>query len=468
MWKLTLMVLCLVGQTILAQQNVWVSAYYRGQLQNTHLHVEDIDFTAITHIIHFALLPRSNGTLDDVTRNVTAANADTLTTMAHAANKRVLICVGGANSAAAFLLATTDSIRPTFINNLVSLVSARHYDGVDIDWENLVASDTARYALFVTQLKSAMQATNPAWILSTAAIVFPSVFGRLQSMIDQINVMTYDLSGPYPGWVTWFNSPIHDGGYRFHDGRLVPSIEGEVDTFLAAGVPASKLGIGIDFNGAVWSGGTGTPTGGVTAPRQAWTTPPSQEYIPYYTLMDTYYQQTRYRWDSVAQVPYLSIDSIGSAGDKFISYDNQTSCENKVQYLRNRGIGGLIIWELNAGWRTSTTVHDSLLRAVKAAVLQTGLVGESADRPENYVLKQNYPNPFNPSTTIRYDLLHSSFVTLTVFNTLGQQAAQLVNEQQQAGYHEAVFRGDGLASGVYFYRLSTTNFVQTRKLVLLR
>jgi hypothetical protein len=81
---------------------------------------------------------------------------------------------------------------------------------------------------------------------------------------------------------------------------------------------------------------------------------------------------------------------------------------------------------------------------------------------------QNYPNPFNPSTTIRYDLPHNSFVNLTVYNKLGQQVTKLVNEQQPAGYHDVVFRGDGLASGVYFYRIQAGDFVASKKLLLLK
>jgi hypothetical protein len=60
------------------------------------------------------------------------------------------------------------------------------------------------------------------------------------------------------------------------------------------------------------------------------------------------------------------------------------------------------------------------------------------------------------------------FATLTVYNTLGQQVAQLVNEQQQAGYHDVVFRGDGVASGVYFYRLDAGSFTSVKKLLLLK
>ena len=92
----------------------------------------------------------------------------------------------------------------------------------------------------------------------------------------------------------------------------------------------------------------------------------------------------------------------------------------------------------------------------------TGLV------PDSYTLNQNYPNPFNPSTTIRYGLPQRSMVSLTVFNALGQRVRQLVNEEQDAGFHEVTFDGAGLASGIYFYRIRAGSFVQTKKLVLLQ
>jgi photosystem II stability/assembly factor-like uncharacterized protein len=88
--------------------------------------------------------------------------------------------------------------------------------------------------------------------------------------------------------------------------------------------------------------------------------------------------------------------------------------------------------------------------------------------PALFRLEQNYPNPFNPSTMIRYGLLHRAHVTLSVFNTLGQQVATLVDENEEAGYHDVHFDGSGLASGVYFYRLQAGNLMQIRRLVLLR
>jgi hypothetical protein len=88
--------------------------------------------------------------------------------------------------------------------------------------------------------------------------------------------------------------------------------------------------------------------------------------------------------------------------------------------------------------------------------------------PADFALEQNYPNPFNPSTTIRYGLPQRSRVTLTIFNTLGQQVATLVRAEQEPGHHEVQFYASGLASGVYLYRLQAGDFVQSRKLLLLR
>ncbi len=92
----------------------------------------------------------------------------------------------------------------------------------------------------------------------------------------------------------------------------------------------------------------------------------------------------------------------------------------------------------------------------------------SPEMPGEFRLDQNYPNPFNPSTTIRYGLPHKTAVQLTVYNTLGQSVSTLVNGEQEAGYHEVKFEGSGLSSGVYFYRLRAGDFVETKRLLLLR
>ena len=88
--------------------------------------------------------------------------------------------------------------------------------------------------------------------------------------------------------------------------------------------------------------------------------------------------------------------------------------------------------------------------------------------PAAYELSQNYPNPFNPATEIKYNLPEASRVVLSVYNIIGQQVASLVNGTIEAGFHSVTFDGSSLPSGTYIYRLQTNNFVQTKKMVLLK
>jgi hypothetical protein len=97
----------------------------------------------------------------------------------------------------------------------------------------------------------------------------------------------------------------------------------------------------------------------------------------------------------------------------------------------------------------------------------SSVIVPSGQLPAVFRLEQNYPNPFNPTTIIRYALPARTYVTLSVFNALGQQVGTLVNDTQEAGYHEVRFDGRSLATGVYFYRLQTGDFIQTRKMLLL-
>lgn len=88
--------------------------------------------------------------------------------------------------------------------------------------------------------------------------------------------------------------------------------------------------------------------------------------------------------------------------------------------------------------------------------------------PTEIKLYPNYPNPFNPSTKINYHTTQSGFVSLKVYDVLGNEVATIVDETKPAGNYEVTFDAHGLSSGVYFYKLQTQNFVKTRKMILLR
>ncbi|NWG27485.1 MAG: T9SS type A sorting domain-containing protein [Ignavibacteriaceae bacterium] len=85
-----------------------------------------------------------------------------------------------------------------------------------------------------------------------------------------------------------------------------------------------------------------------------------------------------------------------------------------------------------------------------------------------YSLSQNYPNPFNPTTTINYSIKTTGLVTLKVYDMLGVEVASLVNENQEAGNYSVTFNASELPSGIYFYTLTSGNFIVTKKLILLR
>jgi hypothetical protein len=88
--------------------------------------------------------------------------------------------------------------------------------------------------------------------------------------------------------------------------------------------------------------------------------------------------------------------------------------------------------------------------------------------PGKFVLAQNYPNPFNPSTKVEFSLPRSSYVTLKVFNLLGEEVAALAGQNFTAGSYRVDWNAKGVASGVYFYRLVAGAYVETKKMLLLR
>lgn len=343
----------------------------------------NIDFTALTHVIHFSVIPNTDGTLNSSANGISVPNSTDVVARAHAAGKPVLICVGGAGSEPDFLPASSNTTLAVFVSSLTNFMATRGYDGVDLDWEPLTAADTGQFTNLVNSLRSALNTFPQHKLLTVAVGAYPpygdppaaeyTLFAALQNQFDQINIMTYDLSGPYPGWVTWFNSPIYDGGYRLPStGGLVPSVDGAVGNFITNGVSPAKLGIGIAFYGDIWQGGAGTSTGGVTQPRQSWTTAPSLTQSSFNTIMAGYYQSNLYHWDTNAQAAYLSINNANPTNDIFISYDDQRTCQSKVSYARNHKLGGVMIWELAQDHQNGQP--DPLFQAFKQALSTPGLI----------------------------------------------------------------------------------------------
>ncbi len=110
---------------------------------------------------------------------------------------------------------------------------------------------------------------------------------------------------------------------------------------------------------------------------------------------------------------------------------------------------------------------DTIFANINLSVL-VGVNDEISFIPTKFSLKQNYPNPFNPKTKIKYEIAKSGFVNLKVFDVLGREIKTLVNENKNAGYYEIDFDANNLNSGIYFYKLTTNNFSEMKKMILVK
>jgi hypothetical protein len=97
-----------------------------------------------------------------------------------------------------------------------------------------------------------------------------------------------------------------------------------------------------------------------------------------------------------------------------------------------------------------------------------GTQNQSGNLPKEYRLFDNYPNPFNPSTTIKFSIPEKGFVKLAVYDIMGREISAPVNSEMNAGTHEVSFNAGGLASGMYFYKLSVNSFTDTKKMILIK
>ena len=136
--------------------------------------------------------------------------------------------------------------------------------------------------------------------------------------------------------------------------------------------------------------------------------------------------------------------------------------------------GAIIVWKDNRNVPLNSGINHIYAQNVTSTGGLGGGVTTGVDRstagelPSKVSLQQNYPNPFNPSTTIQFGLPNASYVTLKIYNILGQEVATLINEKRDAGQYSVQWNAHGLASGVYFYRLSAGNYIETKKLLLVR
>ena len=148
----------------------------------------------------------------------------------------------------------------------------------------------------------------------------------------------------------------------------------------------------------------------------------------------------------------------------FHSNDNGTTWRNISNGLLDSSVTSLLVAGTYLFAATESGVWKRPLSEITS--VNHGMTGTNV--PERYSLSQNYPNPFNPTTQIKYSIPKRSYITLKVYNFLGQLVRTLFDGVQEQGNFEALFDGKGLASGMYLFRLTSSGFTETKKLILIK
>lgn len=154
----------------------------------------------------------------------------------------------------------------------------------------------------------------------------------------------------------------------------------------------------------------------------------------------------------------------GSSNGIFVSTNNGINWQQKNEGLPNPLpiINNFVI----SGNFVLVSTSKSVWR--RAAGELIGIEPISTEVPEEFRLYQNYPNPFNPETKIKFNIQKAGFVTLKIYDYLGKEISVTVNQTLQPGIYEVPFNATGLSSGVYFYKLTTKEFTETKKLMVIK
>ena len=150
----------------------------------------------------------------------------------------------------------------------------------------------------------------------------------------------------------------------------------------------------------------------------------------------------------------------------FLSTNNGTNWTAINSGLTNLAVRSLTI--IGPFLYAGTDVRPALWRRLLSDIKTTVKESSTNRLPTRLILSQNYPNPFNPSTTISFSLPSKSFVILKILDILGREVSTLVNEELPAGNHSWQWNATNTSSGIYFYRLQTGLFTETKKIILLR
>jgi spore germination protein YaaH len=400
------------------------------------------DYNALSHIAYFGY------ETDSATGGYTSIRGwDTTPIIAYAHQRGVKVTL----TVISFGLDQNDKLlgdtvrQQRMISTLVSLLKSRSGDGVNFDIESVRNTQRANLVAFMRRATTQIKSQLPGAEIS---MVTPAVdwsgswdFYQLAQICDYLVVMGY---GYYWSGSTTAGpvAPLEGESYN---------ITRSVDTYIASGVPREKLLLGLPWYGYDW------PVQSAARKSSATGSATSRTYVVAEQMAGSYGKS----FDQSTKVPWFSYQS-GSLWRQ-TWYDDSLSLAMKYNLVNSRAIGGIGIWALSyEGGR------PEIWNGIRSAFATTGVEIITGTNPESVQLLQNYPNPFNPTTNIGFRLTSRGFVSLKVFDALGREAASILSEQRESGSYTVRWDASGVPSGVYFYRLTVGDVVETKSMIVLR
>lgn len=327
----------------------WITAYYVGYAYED-FKPDDVRYDLITHVVAGVVEPKADGSVDphfdrkeegdgrDIAREVRRR--------AHREDVEALLWLGGPSQSSVWHEATGPRTRKEFARNIVALVDELGYDGVDIDWEPIRKEDEEQVLALLAELRRLepdMTIMLPAlWILANGTYdTTNNFYAEVSELVDQLNLMTYDMSGPWPGWKSW-----HTSALRGESKTAYPSsVESTLEVYLEMGVPREKLGLGFGFFGKCWKEPVRIPRADLSSYTKGMSS------LNYRTIMTEYYDDDRAFWDAKAVAPYLSFPRpTGERDCTYITYEDERSLREKAEYLIDEDLGGAIVWHMGQGY----------------------------------------------------------------------------------------------------------------------
>ena len=373
---------------------------------------------------------------------------------AHQNGVKMILCTTNFVASQMHYLLYSDSAKQNLFTNLKQKVKAYQLDGVNIDFERFYSTDSGELLNgFVAELTAYLHSEIPGCEVSFAG---PHLnwggnwkFGGLADACDYIFVMGYAYAG-ISSKVTGSNAPLLGG-----TNNVTTTLTEQYGEVLKSN--PKKLILGVPYYGNSWITRTTEPHAEVVSFVK--TQPYSSDIVNA--------KNSGLIWDNTEKSPWY-LWKVDDTTWCQVWFDNDSSLGLKYDLAKSYNLKGVGMWAL--GYDGNRTELWSALE--KHFIVSD--IGKQSLQTAKFELLQNYPNPFNPSTIINYTLPVKSFVTLKLYDVLGNEVLTLVDEEKPAGNYHYELRSAmgemncGLATGVYFYQLNAGGFTQTKKMLYLK